>query len=69
MNLLIKLKIVLHKVIDSWKNYKQSDRKRRDLELIRCRKEIANVARTYDHNFIADYYERKAKIIEDTKEE
>lgn len=65
----IKLEIVLHKLIDSIRNYEKDKRKRKDLEQIRSKKQVANTARTFDHNFIADYYEREAKIIEDTKEE
>ena len=71
MDIFTKLIVFLRidKIIDSIKSYKKENRKRRDLEKIRSKKQVANAARTFNHKFLADYYDREAKIIEDSKED
>ncbi|MEK6888805.1 MAG: hypothetical protein AABW80_01725 [Nanoarchaeota archaeon] len=66
---LTKIEVGFSKIIDSIRNWQRDKRKRQDLEQIRSKKQIAHIARTFDHKEIAKYYEKEAKIIEDTKED
>lgn len=67
----IKLNLILHKIINSIGNWKKDKRKRQDLEKIRRDKSIANFEKNIGNNekFVIDYFEKEARITEDTLED
>jgi len=59
----------LDKIIDACKNYVESREIRGDLEKERNYRSLANFSRNVGHEYFADYFEKEADIIKDTKKQ
>jgi len=57
----------LDKIIDACKSYVESREEREDLEKERSYRSLANFSRNVGHEYFADYFEKEADIIKDTK--
>ncbi|HBD93372.1 MAG TPA: hypothetical protein DC057_04305 [Spirochaetia bacterium] len=70
MNLIVDIKMNLHKLIESIKNYKKTERKRRDLDSIRANEEMAHISKSImDNKYFGKHFKKKADIIRKNKEE
>ena len=65
----IKLIILLRldKIINSFRKYVESKEKRGDIEKERNLRDLANFSRNVGHEYFADYFEKQAEIIKNTK--